>query len=559
MGEKAYQAIHTMVRALFVIVMLCVLAVCLVFNQVEYAGKKNFAYSNLVYLAAGSILLGLGLLCACLISRRKAVEAYGNRIMLAVSLLYGLVLAVLCYHYYFKTGWDVATVVETARFIADGQPEWIPHSYFSQYPNNVLLTCIYAGIIRLGRLAGIGNHYFLLIVFQCVIFAYAGYLVYRIAAMIMGSITYACLTWLLYMGLVGLSPWVVVPYSDATGLFFPVTILYLYLQLRKKGGGRRTAVCLCAMGFLGVMGYLVKPQTLIAVIAVIILSVFENVGRHRPGWIRKGVYAVMGAAIGAVLLQGCIRFSGIVLDKERAFGISHFLMMGINEQRNGVYLSEDVHYSASFPTGEERREANLAEWKRRLQAYGPSGVARILHKKLLTNFNDGTFAWDVEGSFFSEVPPSGNLRLRGMLMSYYYPGGKRYSWFFNIAQTFWITCLFFSLPAVWAGRRREGLPVLMLSAAGLFFFEMLFEAKARYLLCYTPFFVLLAGLGWRETVNLLRRLFQRTCKIGHKKDQAIGQMTVPPHDFGHAEQDRTGKEQKHRQGLGQGVSAEGVH
>ena len=47
--------------------------------------------------------------------------------------------------------------------------------------------------------------------------------------------------------------------------------------------------------------------------------------------------------------------------------------------------------------------------------------------------------------------------------------------------------------------------VMTLSIIGLSLFELLFEARARYLFCYAPLYVMLAGWGIRNMYLLLLR------------------------------------------------------
>lgn len=91
---------------------------------------------------------------------------------------------------------------------------------------------------------------------------------------------------------------------------------------------------------------------------------------------------------------------GYELDREQNFTVTHFLMMGLSDERNGVYDQNDVEYSASFTDRAARQEANRTVIKERIQEYGVGGMVEHLAKKTLTNYNDGTFAWGGEGDFF---------------------------------------------------------------------------------------------------------------------------------------------------------------
>jgi len=48
------------------------------------------------------------------------------------------------------------------------------------------------------------------------------------------------------------------------------------------------------------------------------------------------------------------------------------------------------------------------------------------------------------------------------------------------------------------GRRDARMSVIMLSLIGLTIFETVFEARARYLFCFAPLFIILAASGMRQ-------------------------------------------------------------
>ena len=74
----------------------------------------------------------------------------------------------------------------------------------------------------------------------------------------------------LYVLLVGLSPWVSIPYSDSMGLLFPCLIAWLTFR-RLRGGLGRTLLRWGLIGVCACIGYRIKPQILILLIIIIIV------------------------------------------------------------------------------------------------------------------------------------------------------------------------------------------------------------------------------------------------------------------------------------------------
>jgi len=149
----------------------------------------------------------------------------------------------------------------------------------------------------------------------------------------------------------------------------------------------------------------------------------------------------------------------------------------------------------SYSTVEERTRANLQVASERVRQMGLPGLVKLWTRKTLTNFSDGTFAWWEEGEFYSQEMYEGNYHLRSVLSRFYYQHGAGFEGFVNYMQALWMGILFLAAVASLKRKHGEADNILMLSVVGLFLFETVFEARARYLFIYAPVFVLLAGLG----------------------------------------------------------------
>ena len=80
------------------------------------------------------------------------------------------------------------------------------------------------------------------------------------------------------------------------------------------------------------------------------------------------------------------------------FGISHFFMMGLNTETDGMFNQDDVYFSESFETADERSENNWRVAKERLsemglrKAYGATNqslIGQVLTENLLLTFIGG--------------------------------------------------------------------------------------------------------------------------------------------------------------------------
>ena len=122
---------------------------------------------------------------------------------------------------------------------------------------------------------------------------------------------------------------------------------------------------------------------------------------------------------------------------------------------------------------------------------GIAGYLRFLAKKMLTVYNDGTYAWGGEGNFFMVVFQQPDNHIRNI----YYADHKYYDIYVTVMQSIWVFVLGAAAVSGLGKENRQEIIVLMLSIVGLTLFEVLFEARARYLYTYAPVFCILAAIG----------------------------------------------------------------
>lgn len=194
--------------------------------------------------------------------------------------------------------------------------------------------------------------------------------------------------------------------------------------------------------------------------------------------------------------------TGIVIDKDGQFTLTHFAMMGLNYDTDGTFYDMDVYYSESFPNVAERQAGNLKVIKERLAEYGFTKVMNHTARKLLVTYGDGTFAWGNEGNFYYKLKDDKNMIVSPFLKSIYYNNGKNFRLFSSILQIIWIFILAGTTGIIFIIKKniqkKEKILVLALSVIRLTIFEILFEARARYLYTYIPFYIILAVFGWNN-------------------------------------------------------------
>ena len=431
---------------------------------------------------------------------------------------------------YFTPGWDAGTILNTTTsLVRKIEIDSLTTEYYSMFPNNMLITWVYTLI---GKIAIIFNNDaigYALLVFQSLICVLCLLLIFLISRDITGSIKMAWFAYTVAYLFVGLSPWFMIAYSDATGIVFPLLIIRLYQISMKSQKPYIVLLLRVLLGIVSMASFYIKPQLFISFIAVIIIDIaglfkrepsVQNVGfKRKIVTITTNLAAILIGITMFLTLYNCVIVPSIPIetDPELRAGIKHYIMMGLNDSSDGSFAAPDYLYSYSFDTVEERDAADMELAIQRLREYGAKGLLRHLADKHVENYGDGTFGWFIEGGFLKKWSRSTNYGLGNFIKATISGNGVKNHIFKNTFQMIWLTLLFLIIFLPFSNGLRgkgsvlphcfdtETLLTIALAVIGLTIFELLFEARARYLFCYAPFYVIMAAIGYRNICKLFQR------------------------------------------------------
>lgn len=478
---------------------------------------KEFVLEN-----AGFLILSLLIIVLVLFINNK----YGNKleeffaknstILLLVSLGFLLFWQLYtCYGGYFYSGWDARVIFQTVLTEVAGDYSHLNTEYFSWFPNNLLIIWLFTAVTRLATACGFHNAEFAPVIFQCILDIFTVWLVYRITYGFTGSHRMAWAAYAVTYLFVGISPWFIVAYTDATGIIFPVLLIRIYQLLLEKESKSVKIIWSFMLGLIAITAYHIKPQTVIPLIAI---ALIELISAFDKKFIKNIITilpyiggCIVGILIALMIYHLCIVPSThIVTDQDKTIGWQHYIMMGLNDQTDGVYSGDDYAMTQSYETNAERNAADMEEAKKRIHDYGFVGMVRHLYRKQLVNYGDGTFAWNVEGNSFAGDPEWAHNSISGFIRSYIKPDGKNYEKFISCKQLMWVSIIFFQIFVPFYlqkdiyDNKDKMIMVMVTSIIGLTIFELLFEARARYLFCFAPIYVILGCVGLNNFYSYIK-------------------------------------------------------
>jgi len=264
------------IRISFTALMVWTLILLLSFYDIAHA----YCYRQFLMQDGGLLIIGGCLLIFLYVCNRgygEKIEAFlehHHRLLLSITLAALLIWQLYAsFGGYFSTGWDARVIRETVFHEVRGNYEEINHLYFSRYQNNALLVWLYKQIVTaVDRTIGIGLEYSM-VAFQCLLDVITVYLTYRIALDLFHSYRAAWLTYFIAYIFVGLSPWFIIVYSDATGIVLPVFLIRLYQKGMHQTSNGKSLGLFALLGFFAMAGFYLKPQIFITAIAMVLLSI----------------------------------------------------------------------------------------------------------------------------------------------------------------------------------------------------------------------------------------------------------------------------------------------
>lgn len=495
----------------------CVLLLLLLAFPALTFDRKRTAYTSLWPMAASGVCIAMALAFAArglmqTLFRRGRLRA--PAIAAGCAALFCLQ-AVLWYFSYFIAGWDLVSTLKSAYAIAGGD-ELIDNYYLSLYPNNALLTLFFGGVMKLFRLvtggARLDRCVYALILVQCAVNSATAYVTTRVAQVGMKSDQAAVAVFFTYAAFTGISPWMIVPYSDCMGLIVPVSVLRLY----QMNAERERAWIWPAIGLLTFIGWSIKPQAVIATIAVLMLEGARLLDIKKGfTWIKRALCVLLIALVGiGPTTQWILDASPIELREGKSIGGLHYVMMGLNPESNGVYRDEDMILSASAPDPASRSAAQMEKIKERVAAMDGRDWAKHLAKKAMSNFADAPVIWSEGGvTCWQAIENKDNTISPALKALLGVENGRMMSPLFVYFEGVWLALLAFALVAcatsgraIAGGRQQDWIFAAMLAVFGLMLFQMIFEAGNRYFMIYTPFVVLLAVYGLRASMRRISEI-----------------------------------------------------
>lgn len=406
-----------------------------------------------------------------------------------------------------KFGWDPRFFIEYIYKISSKISN--DKIYFSLYPNNFLLLVIEKFFQSIFSIKTPNGLILKLNFLNIIIIDVSAILLFEAVKKLFSKrVAYYTifLYWILYM----MWPFVVIPYTDNWSIL--VSALFLFIYSRNQNF--KNFSLNFYFGIVTAFALLMKPSTVIFVIAMVIVKIVFNLQRKPKVEIKKIIELFASLGLGFIVLYSPVKIyqqhNNIVdIENVRKMPATHFIAMGMSG--NGGYNSNDVTENINIKSPQKRNKYNVKLIRERLSQMGLGGYLKFLGQKQINNTADGSFGWAAEGNylygpFIRNINKIEN-HIRALFMHIdvnqgYLIADANMSGYKFFPQIIWVVALLFIFLAS-IGDSVETLQLLKYTIVGGFVFLLLFEGgRSRYLIQFLPYLFTLAGVGLNKLIIL---------------------------------------------------------
>lgn len=425
-------------------------------------------------------------------------------------------------------GWDCGKIINDAlASIKNGTIE--DYSYYIYYPNNIemflIMRYLFAFTSKFIEISNLYNVFYVASVFNIILLDIAALFTFLTVQRILErKSSYLSLIFILVFIL--FTPYINIPYTDTITMMFPILIFYLYICI-KQSTNKKKYLLAFLLGIVSIMGFYIKPTTIIVIIAITIKELLNINKKNIPKNILVVCIIIIGMLTGKMIYehQKSKYFSSSISEEmlsENEMPFTHFLMMGMQQNKienipenggkntflYGAYNEEDVQNTKKVIGIENKKSYNFRIIKERLHNFGFWGYIKFLFNKSNWILSDGTFYYGCEGT---TIPNSyGNQSNAGKnLQKFVTYNTKQFKNITaNIMQTLWILLI---LGLVFSYNKKEDkyINVAKLSIIGIVLFILLFEGRSRYLVNYIPLFIVVGTYGLKNSLKQTKKIVKK--------------------------------------------------
>ena len=413
---------------------------------------------------------------------------------------------------------DLSHIIEYVNRMFSLDSLTITGSYFSKYTNQVPLLIFAYFFTKIGSIFGCTNVVLMGTIFNALFMSIMAFFIYLTGKELKDEKT----------GLLALIFTVINPifylyssyfYTDTLCMPFAIIGLYLAIKCIKADNIKKRILFGILSGLIFFIGLKIRIVVVILLIAILALILINKEIKHK---LKIYLALLIGLAVGLLGFKVIYNYFDINLNSHEAFPITHWLMMGLNEEHTGGYNGSDHDLTFNEKTYEKKKEANIEEIKSRLKELGPIGLIKLEGAKIARTWSSGNYG----------VYAKLNNTSDGVGIYEYLGGYGNTNIFLKYSLQILKTYISFMILLGLVTRFRKKSDtyhyedIIYIALFGAILFYILWESAQRYSLSFLPWMIIPLGLIY-ERINKKEEDLSKKEKYNHiMKISSIALMLI---------------------------------
>ncbi len=410
---------------------------------------------------------------------------------------------------------DLSHIIEYVNRMFSENSLTITGSYFSKYTNQIPLLIIVYGFAKIGSLFGITNVLLMGTIFNALFISLTAYFIYLI-----GKEIHSPKAGLLSLLFMVINPifYLYASYFYTDTLCMPMAVIGLYFLIKclKSDPNKKKFVLAILAGIFFYIGLKIR---IIVAILLIAAFIFIFLNRVLTKKMLVGLGLIIGLILGGISYQVAYNQFNIEIDKNAEFPITHWLMMGLNEEYAGGYNNLDHDITFNETTTEDKIAKNLEVIKTRLNELGLLGLLRLEGNKISRTWASGNY-----GVFAKLNNTSNGVGLYEYLGGY---GNKtiflEYS--LQILKAYISLIILIGLLEKFKKKPEYNYDdIVYIALFGAITFYLIWEAAQRYSLSFLPWMIIPLGVVYNSPIKVNSSHLKTI--LNNSKLKQIGSITL---------------------------------
>lgn len=298
-------------------------------------------------------------------------------------------------------------------------------------------------------------------------------------------------------------------YTDSMSMPFVMGAIYLFLSGIENKITKKKVLQLICSGLLIAIGYKLKGSVIILVPVFLLYLVITSNKTNLQTYLKAFCILLTGIIVSTSLCSTFINNFNIANEnelEETQFPPHHWIMMGLHD-RGGFYI-DDFWFTINSGNYEDKKEANTAEIKNRISDLGVMGMVKHIAKKVSWTWGDGTY---FIGYYFRS-------KVNTNVFKTFITSSTAFKFYCSMYQCMLLFMILISFISG-AVSNREGKEIfLKIIICGLYFFFIIWETRSRYLVNFSPIFIITATYSIKTLATSIKTRFTEHKKFNIKTE-----------------------------------------